>query len=73
MFGASAGNYDCFEGEFYKGGATGGGNCSDIINNVTAGSFYGAGGGSYVSGSNANYSKKGYQGIIIIRYWIPEF
>ena len=73
LFGASAGNYSVSDGDFDTGGTTGGGNCSDVISNVTAGSFYGAGGGSYVDGSTANYSKKGYQGIIIIRYWVYEF
>ena len=72
LFGASAGNYSYSDETFDPGGITGGGNCSNVLSNVTAGSFYGAGGGSYVDGSNANYSKKGYQGIIIIRYWVYE-
>lgn len=73
LFGASAGNYSYSDETFDPGGITGGGNCSDVLSNVTAGSFYGAGGGSFVEGYNADYSKKGYQGIIIIRYWVLEF
>lgn len=83
LYGANGGG--CFarsDGSmgYVKGGKTGGGDAGDYNKfaeaTTTAGSFYGAGGGSSGVTNNNAYSgydgKDGYQGIIIIRYHVKK-